>query len=153
MSLPTDKYLLYLRKKDSKNSKLHLYIATSVIIAQDNDIIKVKNCSMSPKDDEILAKVICENQKYYSLQNEVEEMELDEVNIKKLLNKIWYVLPNKNEENSYYLHINDIIKFHKTMFVVKEIHLAHKAKNSSQNNSIYDINSLNKNSYLNLQVL
>ena len=94
MSLPTDKYLLYLRKEDSKNSKLHLYIATSVIITQENDTIKVKNCSMSTKDDEIWAKVICENRKYYSLQNEVEEMELDEANIKKLLNKIWYVLPN-----------------------------------------------------------
>ena len=90
---------------------------------------------------------VINNKGFYSLQNEINEMVLEKATIKKLLNKIWYILPSPNETNNYYyIHTNDIIKLGEVMFLVKEIHLITQTNKSIQTDTVNNINSLNEHS-------
>jgi hypothetical protein len=77
----------------------------------------------------------------YIISNEIKTLiDPNEENIQNLQNKIWYILPNENNENvknkqtitninkNYYLCKNDIIKLGRVKYAINEIHIP-KRKN------------------------
>lgn len=76
-------------------------------------------------------------------------MEQSEENINLINNNIWYVVNSEdkngvNENDDYYLSENDIIKFGKVKYIVKEIHFENKSFNNDNNVKIFNTNYICK---------
>ena len=118
-----------------------------------------------PENEKIFLNVKYINDKYI-ISNEIKTLiDPNEENIQNLQNKIWYILPNENNENvknkqtitninkNYYLCKNDIIKLGRVKYAINEIHIPSKKnnidieiKNENIKENDYDIDSININS-------
>ena len=136
----------------SKNNCCNVLIKKNYIVRTENNKIKYyKQHKEISKVEKILFIINYrkDNLKiekgYFNLNLEQNEEEINSIN-----NYIWYVINSVdnndiNENEDYYLSENNILKFGKVKYIVKEIHIENnKNININNNKKIFDLNHICK---------
>ena len=121
---------------------------------KNNKIKYYKQQGEIPRDEKILFKI-----NYFQDNPKIEKaifksnLEQNEKEINSINEYIWYVINsvesngiNKNED--YYLSENDILKFGKVKYIVKEIHIENKTNNINNNINMYNNAKIFKTNYI-----
>ena len=130
-----------------------LVMKKSFIVRTKNNKIKYyKQQGEIPKDEKILFKI-----NYFQDNPKIEKaifkpnLEQNEKEINSINDYIWYVINSVesngiNENEDYYLSENDILKFGKVKYIVKEIHIEKQTNNINNNNNakIFETNHICK---------
>ena len=131
--------------------------STSVVRDKNNNFENIDQHSFISKESELLFHVLNDNKDSYFLINPIPKtLKLNNESLIYLNNKIWYVIRSEdgieteNNNEDYYLSVNDIIKFGKIKFAVQKIHIENNNNAGDPGMSIndlmkYDVTKLNQN--------
>ena len=131
--------------------------STYVVRNRNNTFENKSQHSEIASTSDLLFKAMNDKKDSFMLVNPIpKNLKLTNENCFYLNNKIWYVIKseenNENENNNedYFLSVNDIIKFGKIKFAVQNIHIENNMNYEdppmpSNELDIYDISNLNKN--------
>ena len=131
--------------------------STYVVRNRNNTFENKSQHSEIASTSDLLFKAMNDKKDSFMLVNPIpKNLKLTNENCFYLNNKIWYVIKseenNENENNNedYFLSVNDIIKFGKIKFAVQNIHIENNMNYEdppmpSNELDIYDLSNLNKN--------
>ena len=122
-----------------------------IVRTENNNIKWIKQHAHKSEGEEILFIINYSNG--FKIENVIKKnLEPNEKNINLINNNLWYIINsedskglNGKENEDYYLSENDILKFGKVKYIVKEIHIENnKNININNNKKIFDLNHICK---------
>ena len=121
-----------------------------IVRTENNNIKWIKQHAHKSDGEEIL--FIINYSEAFKIENLTKKnLEPNEKNINLINNDLWYIINsedskglNGNENEDYYLSENDILKFGKVKYIVKEIHIENKNYNNNAKNKFFNTNNICK---------
>ena len=121
-----------------------------IVRTENNNIKWIKQHAHKSEGEEILFIINYSNG--FKIENVIKKnLEPNEKNINLINNNLWYIINsedskglNGKENEDYYLSENDILKFGKVKYIVKEIHIENKNDNNNDKNKIFNTNDICK---------